>query len=107
MDGEDFHDDAFADFDECEKDDFMTLDDSRIYMDQGENKCDPDEPQVQTVEYRLSDDGNYILFDEGLMGGTDSSRIMELAESTLKLHSSMVWEEDEVHSEITYKHLNK
>lgn len=105
--GQEFHEDAYADLDECEKDDFITFDDNKIYIDQGADLCDPNDSQVETANYTLSEDGEYIIFEDGFMGGSDSSRILELSESTLKIKTSVIWEQDEMHSEITLTNLNK
>lgn len=63
LDGEQVEEDIFHLMKECGKDDFMTFDDSNIYIDQGDDLCEPDDPQVKVVAYQLPRTGPGLILD--------------------------------------------
>ncbi len=103
--GQEFHENNFDDAEPCEIDDFVTFDDTHMHMDQGPEKCDPSEPQVETRSYWLIDDEKRIVVDYG--SGNDTVDVVELTESTLKVHSHWQSEGQDLHNEVTFTNLNK
>lgn len=77
--------DAFAELEDCEKDDRMTFkSDKTVEIDEGATKCNPSDPQTYSLgAWSLSDNDNKLSY------GGITYDILELTESRLRLKGSI------------------
>lgn len=76
---------TWADKENCEKDDYFTFKtDGKGTFDEGATKCDPSDPQTETVDWSLSSDESKLTID-GL-----EQTIAELTETSMILKISML-----------------
>lgn len=67
-------------FEDCDKDDFLVFKtNGNLDFDEGPSKCDPDDPQVATISWRLLENETKLEI------AGDAYDIAELNNSTLKL----------------------
>lgn len=76
---------TWADMESCEKDDYFTFKtDGKGTFDEGPTKCDPSDPQTETVTWSMSTDETKLTID-----GQEES-IAELTETSMILKTTIL-----------------
>ncbi|PJJ53179.1 hypothetical protein [Hymenobacter chitinivorans] len=79
--------DEFADYDECEKDNFTKFSsDKKVTVDEGKLKCDPNGDQQSSGTWDFNSDQTKLLLDSPDLGGVVIPfELVELGANTMKL----------------------
>ncbi len=78
-------DETFADFDDCDKDDFTRFEKNGTAVDnEGATKCDPSDPQTVTYAWLFASNETKLELDYG-MGNKEIFNILRNDGTTLKL----------------------
>ena len=76
--------DMYADYEACEKDNFMKLNtDGSGTADEGPSKCDDSDPQTESVEWQFKENETILKIQQGFIAL--DFKILELTSTTLKL----------------------
>lgn len=103
--GQNMSHDIFKDMEACAKDDFMLFGtDGKVSFDEGATKCDPNDKQTITGDWKFIDNDTKIIMTQD--GFSDTGNVEELSETILKFNYTYEEDSISVKSSQTFSRIN-